>query len=88
MHTEGVAPYAHPEISRHFTVNAFFFGENIREAVSDARAEYMPVFLSEVPELFKKGILPVQVALIRVSPPDIHEFCSLGISVDITKTVI
>lgn len=88
LHTEGAAPYAHPEMSRHFTVNAFFIGENIRDAVSDGRAEYMPIFLSEVPQLFKKGILPVQVALIQVSPPDMHGFCSLGISVDITKTVI
>jgi len=61
LHTEGAAPYAHPEMSRHFTVNAFFIGENIREAVSDGRAEYMPVFLSKVPQLFKKGILPVQI---------------------------
>lgn len=88
LHTEGPAPYASPEMSKHFNVNAFFVGENIREAVHDGRAEYMPVFLSEVPQLFKKGLFPVQVALIQVSPPDIHGYCSLGISVDITKTVI
>ncbi|MFN4766572.1 MAG: acetyl-CoA hydrolase/transferase family protein [Ignavibacteria bacterium] len=88
LHTEGPAPYADPEMSPHFTVNTFFVGENIRDAVSEGRAEYMPVFLSEVPQLFKKGILPVKVALIQVSPPDIHGYCSLGISVDITKSVI
>ncbi|MGA1250311.1 MAG: acetyl-CoA hydrolase/transferase family protein, partial [Candidatus Kapaibacteriota bacterium] len=60
----------------------------IRKAVQEGRAEYMPVFLSEVPQLFRKGILPVQVALIQVSPPDKHGYCSLGVSVDVTKSVI
>ena len=88
LHTEGPAPYASPEMANHFKVNAFFVGDNIRKAVQEGRAEYMPVFLSEVPQLFRKGILPVQVALIQVSPPDKHGYCSLGVSVDVTKSVI
>ncbi|MGA1414670.1 MAG: acetyl-CoA hydrolase/transferase family protein, partial [Candidatus Kapaibacteriota bacterium] len=88
LHTEGPAPYSSPEMANHFKVNAFFVGDNIRKAVQEGRAEYMPVFLSEVPQLFRKGILPVQVALIQVSPPDKHGYCSLGVSVDVTKSVI
>lgn len=88
LHTEGKAPYAERGMESHFKVNAFFVGENVRQAVLEGRAEYMPVFLSEVPNLFRKKILHVDVALIQVSPPDKHGFCSLGVSVDVTKAVI
>jgi len=88
LHTEGKAPYVEKGMESHFNVNTFFVGENIRQAVLEGRAEYMPVFLSEVPNLFRKKILHVDVALIQVSPPDKHGFCSLGVSVDVTKSVI
>ena len=88
LHTEGPAPYAVPGMEQSFKVNAFFVGANIREAVNAGRAEYMPIFLSEVPMLFRRGLMPVDCALIQVSPPDAHGFCSLGISVDIVKAVL
>jgi 4-hydroxybutyrate CoA-transferase len=88
LHTEGPAPYAEPGMEQSFTVNAFFVGSNIRDAINDGRAEYLPVFLSEVPLLFRRGLMPVDFALIQVSPPDAHGFCSLGVSVDIVKSVL
>ncbi len=88
LHTEGEAPYALPEHANSFHVNALFVGANVREAVQTGRADYIPVFLSEVPSLFRKGILPLDVALIQVSPPDRHGFCSLGISVDVTRAAV
>jgi acyl-CoA hydrolase len=88
LHTEGPAPYAEPGMEQSFKVNAFFVGANIREAVNAGRAEYMPIFLSEVPMLFRRGLMPIDCALIQVSPPDAHGFCSLGISVDIVKAVL
>jgi 4-hydroxybutyrate CoA-transferase len=88
LHTEGEAPYAAPELSKSFRVNALFVGPNIRRAVEEGRADYVPVFLSEVPSLFRSGILPLDVALIHVSPPDRHGFCSLGVSVDVTKAAV
>ena len=84
LHTEGAAPYALPELAQMFHPNALFVGENVREAVNAGRGDYVPVFLSEVPQLFRRGILPIDVALIQVSPPDRHGFCSLGVSVDVT----
>lgn len=88
IHTEGPAPYAAPELSKSFRVNALFCGPNVREAVHDGRADYMPVFLSEVPQLFRAGVLPLDVALIQVSPPDKHGCCSLGVSVDVTRAAV
>lgn len=88
LHTEGEAPYARPEHANSFHINALFVGANVREAVQTGRADYIPVFLSEVPSLFRKGILPLDVALIQVSPPDRHGFCSLGISVDVTRAAV
>ncbi|MFZ4506742.1 MAG: acetyl-CoA hydrolase/transferase family protein [Fimbriimonas sp.] len=88
MHTEGPAPYANPEYQDSFRVNALFVGANVRQAVNDGRADYIPVFLSEVPSLFRKGILPIDVALIQVSPPDKHGFCTLGVSVDSTLAAV
>ncbi len=85
LHTEGEAPYAAAELSQSFRVNSFFVGANVREAVNAGRADYIPVFLSEIPALFRLGILPLDVALVHVSPPDRHGFCSLGISVDIAR---
>ncbi len=88
LHTEGDAPYADPEYSKSFRVNAFFVGANIREAINAGRADYIPVFLSEIPALFRLNILPLDVALVHVSPPDKHGFCSLGISVDIARAAV
>jgi 4-hydroxybutyrate CoA-transferase len=88
LHTEGDAPYAAPEMAKSFRVNALFVAANVRRAVEEGRADYLPVFLSEVPSLFRSGILPLDVALIHVSPPDRHGFCSLGVSVDVSKAAV
>ncbi len=82
LHTEGPAPYADPEYKDSFFVNVVFVGANVRKAVNEGRGDYIPVFLSEVPNLFRKNVLPLDVALIHVSPPDSHGYCSLGVSVD------
>jgi len=86
VHTLGVAPSAKPFYSDRFRLNAFFVGINTREAVAEGRADYTAVFLSDLPRLIAKGMVPIDVALIQVTPPDEHGFCSLGVSVEITKT--
>lgn len=88
IHTEGEAAYARPEMAASFTTNAFFVGANVRDAVAEGVADYVPVFLSEVPSLFRKGILPLNVALVHVSPPDKHGYCSLGVSVDVARAAV
>lgn len=83
MHTEGPAPYAEPEMAGHFRHNALFIGGNVRAAVQEGRADYTPIFLSDIPALFQPGgALPLDVALIHVTPPDDEGMCSLGVSVD------
>lgn len=86
--TLGVAPYAQAKYAAHFRANAFFIGNAVRDAVNEARADYTPIFLSQVPSLFKSRRLPIDVALVCVSPPDEHGNCSLGVSVDITKAAV
>ncbi|GIV62518.1 MAG: 4-hydroxybutyrate CoA-transferase [Rhodothermaceae bacterium] len=88
LHTEGAAPYAAPEFAGRVFTNALFIGANVRPAVAEGSADYIPVFLSEVPALFRRGILPLDVALVQVSPPDRHGFCSLGVSVDATRAAV
>jgi acyl-CoA hydrolase len=88
MHTEGSAPYADPEWKDVFKVNCFFIGSNLRKAVQEKRADYIPVFLSEIPSLFRNKIIRIDYALIHVSPPDEHGYCSLGVSVDIAPAVL
>ncbi len=88
LHTEGPAPYAEPEMAGSFRTNCLFVGSNMRKAVQEGRADYTPVFLSEVPALFRKGVLPLDVALIHVSPPDKHGYCSLGVSVDVAVAAV
>lgn len=88
LHTEGPAPYAAPGMEESFHVNSLFVGPNVREAVNSGRGDYVPVFLSEVPALFTKRVLPINVALIQVSPPDRHGFCSLGVSVEATRAAV
>jgi acyl-CoA hydrolase len=86
MMTMGSAPYVAPEMEGHFRHNAVFIGSNVREAINEGRADYTPVYLSEIEELFESGAMPLDVALIEVSPPDSHGFCSFGIGVDTTLT--
>jgi 4-hydroxybutyrate CoA-transferase len=86
MLTLGRADYVAPEMAPHFRHNAMFIGGNVREAINDGRADYTPVYLSEIEELFESGAMPIDVALIQVSPPDAHGFCSYGVSVDTTLT--
>lgn len=88
LHTEGEAPYAAPGMEDSFRVNALFVGANVRNAVQSGRADFTPVFLSEIPALFRKKILPLDIALITVSPPDKNGFCSLGTSVDVTRAAV
>ena len=88
LHTEGPAPYAEPEYKDSFFVNALFVGANVRKAINEGRGDYVPVFLSEVPNLFRNKILPLDVALIHVSPPDNHGYCSLGVSVDVAVAAV
>jgi 4-hydroxybutyrate CoA-transferase len=79
------APYARPEYQESFRVNALFIGQNVRKAVQEGRADFTPVFLSEIPSLFRNGALPLDVALIALTPPDEHGFCSFGVEVGTTK---
>lgn len=85
--TLGPAPYVAPELEGHIRHNAFFVGLNTRDAVQAGRADFTPVFLSEIPALLRSS-LPIDVALVQVSPPDAHGFCSLGVSVDIVKVAV
>jgi len=82
----GGAGYVAPEMAGHFRHNALFIGSNVREAVNDGRADYTPVYLSEMEELFESGAMPLDVALIQVSRPDVHGFCSFGVSVELALT--
>lgn len=84
--TIGPADYVKPELDGHLRVNTMFISANVRRAVQAGQADFTPVLLSEFPLLFKRGILPLEVALIHVSPPDEHGFCSLGVEVGLTKS--
>jgi acyl-CoA hydrolase len=88
LHTEGEAPYANPEFRDSFHVNSFFIGKNIRHTLTAGNGSYTPVFLSELPLLFKRRIINLDVALIHVSVPDQHGYCSLGVSVEATVAAI
>jgi len=84
--TLGVAPYTEEKFTDQFRHNAFFIGANTRQAVAEGRADYTPVFLSEIPALFRSGQVPIDVALIQVSLPDKHGYCSYGVSTDVVKS--
>lgn len=84
--TFGEAGYSDPEMEGHFRHRAFFIGANVREAVNAGRADYVPIFLSEIERLFASGAMTLDVALLQVSPPDEHGFCSLGVGVDTSLT--
>ncbi|QRE18057.1 acetyl-CoA hydrolase/transferase family protein [Flavobacterium psychrophilum] len=88
LHTEGEAAYANPELSESFHVNSFFIGKNVRHTLVAGNGSYTPVFLSELPYLFRKNVVPLDVVFIHVSPPDIHGYCSLGVSVEATLAAI
>ena len=84
--TIGDAPHAAPGLEKHLRINTLFISDNVRTAVNEGRADFTPCFLSEIPGLFRSGTLPLDVALIHVSPPDEHGFCSFGVEVGVTKT--
>jgi acyl-CoA hydrolase/GNAT superfamily N-acetyltransferase len=83
--TLGVAPYTDEKFQQNFRHNSFFVGSSTRTAINEGLADYTPIFLSEVPELFRRGVVPIDVSLVQTSPPDSHGYMSLGVSVDIVK---
>ncbi len=84
--TQGIAPYINEEHSKKFRTFSFFLAANVREGIVQGRGDYTPIFLSEIPKLFKTGKVPLDVALVQTSPPDKNGYLSLGISVDIVKS--
>lgn len=88
LHAEGPAPHLDPEVAGAFRHRALFIGKNARQAVQEGRADFVPVFLSDIPRLFAKRLIPLDAVLIHVSPPDAHGYCSLGTSVDVTLAAI
>lgn len=88
LHTEGEPVYAREEYKQSFHVNSFFVGSNLRKYVDHSNVQYIPIFLSEIPALFRRGAMPLDTALIQVSYPDKHGFCSLGVSVDIANAAV
>ena len=85
LHSGGKAEYCRPEYAGHFRHNAFFIAANTRAAINAGRADFTPVWLSQIADLFRDGTLPIDVAMVHLSPPDEHGFCSFGVSVDIAK---
>lgn len=88
LHIEGPAPHLDPEVAGSFRHRALFIGANAREAVNSGRADYVPIFLSDIPHLFASGALPLDLAFINVSLPDAHGYCSLGTSVDAALSAV
>ncbi|SHJ88575.1 acetyl-CoA hydrolase/transferase family protein [Pseudozobellia thermophila] len=88
IHTEGDAKYAREPYNKSFTMNSCFVGSNVRKVVNSTQGDYIPIFLSEIHLLFRQRILPIDVAIVQVSPPDKHGFCSLGVSIDIALPAI
>ena len=84
--TTGEAPYAEKKLASSFRINSFFIAENVRDIIQEGLGDYTPIFLSDIPKLFSSGQLPLDVALIQVTPPDERGMCSLGVSVDIVKS--
>lgn len=85
---QGDAIIADKKYKDNFRINSLFVSQNVREAVNEGRGDYVPIFLSEIPILFRRGILPLDIAMIQVSPPDKHGYCSLGTSVDIAVSAV
>jgi acyl-CoA hydrolase len=86
--SQGAALYADEKYKDNFYINSLFVSANVRRAVNEGRGDYIPVFLSEIPNLFKRNIIPLDVALVHISFPDAHGFCSLGVSVDVAATAV
>lgn len=86
--THGPAPYARADLVEHFRQNSFFIGGNVRRAIHEGSADYTPVFLSDIPRLFREQRIHLHLALVQVSPPDAHGFCSFGVSVDVVKSAV
>jgi len=84
--TAGAAPYANEKFRENFKMNTFFIADNVRDALRKGIGDYTPIFLSEIPSEFESGRIPIDVALITVTPPDVNGLCSLGVSVDIVKS--
>ena len=77
-----------PEYEDSFRINCMFVSESVRQCINDGRGDFIPVFLSDIPDLFKSGTMPIDVALVQVSPPDMHGYCTLGVSVDIARSAV
>ena len=88
LHLDGPCPHLDPALAGHVRHRALFIGPNARDAVNEGRADYVPIFLSDIPLLFSRGILPLDAVFINVSPPDSHGFCSLGTSIDATLAAV
>jgi 4-hydroxybutyrate CoA-transferase len=88
LHCEGPGPHLTPEMAGHFRHKALFIGPNARAAVNEGRADYIPVFLSDVPRLFESRLLPLDAVFVNVTPPDAHGFCSLGTSIEAMHAAI
>ncbi|NJD26809.1 MAG: acetyl-CoA hydrolase/transferase family protein [Chloroflexi bacterium] len=88
LHCEGPGPHLRPEMAPHFRHRALFIGPNARAAVNEGRADFVPVFLSDVPRLFETGMLPLDYVFVNATPPDAHGFCSLGTSVEAMHAAI
>ena len=88
LHCEGPGPHLAPEMAPHFRHRALFIGPNARAAVNEGRADFVPVFLSDVPRLFDSGMLPLDCVFVNATPPDAHGFCSLGTSVEAMHAAI
>lgn len=88
LHTEGTGPHLAPEMAPHFRHRALFVGPNARAAIAEGRADYVPVFLSDVPRLFDSGAVPLDVVFVNLTPPDKHGFCSLSVSVEAMHSAI
>ena len=86
VYSLGLAPYTDEKFKQNFRHTSFFIGTNTRDPINRGAADYTPIFLSKVPDLFRRGLIPVDVALIQTSPPDRHGYMSLGVSVDMVKT--
>jgi acyl-CoA hydrolase len=88
LHMEGQAPHAQPGLAGSFRTNCLFIDRNTRDAVARGEADYLPCFLSEMPALFRDRVLPLDIAMVHVSPPDRHGYCSLGVSVDVARAAV
>ena len=88
LHTHGTRSFIAPEVAGRLRSVSLFVGDDVREAVASGRADFMPVFLSDIPDLFARGHIPLDAALVQLSPPDAHGFCSLGTSVDAARSAV